>query len=302
MSSVKSILVFGATGKQGGALVNELVAAQPTPPFNIIAITRNTTSTKAKALALKPNVSLVQGDLDDCAAVFKQTGPVWGVFSVQVAIGGGASPVSEEKQGKALIDAAVTNDVQFFVYTSVDRGGPVNSDTDPTDVPHFVSKFRIEKHLLEKAATTNMAWTILRPPTFYDNLTPDFMGKVFAATWSTLGDKKMQLVGCKDIGYFAAQAFKNPDQYNKQSISLAGDELTFAEANEICQKEMGYPLPATFTFVGTAVRYLVAEMGSMFKWFESTGYGADIAELRKQHPGMQRFGQWLKEESGLKQQ
>jgi uncharacterized protein YbjT (DUF2867 family) len=61
----------------------------------------------------------------------------------KVAIGNGASVESEERQGKALVDAAIKNNVKNFVYSSVDRGGP-RSDNDATNVPHFASKYRVE--------------------------------------------------------------------------------------------------------------------------------------------------------------
>ncbi|MCJ1289155.1 hypothetical protein MMC34_000687 [Xylographa carneopallida] len=299
MASQKSILVFGATGKQGGALIKQLLDSQPDPPFKILALTRNTTSAKARDLASKPNVSLVEGDLNDCEAIFKKTGPVWGVFSVQVPFGErGASVETEEKQGKALVDAAVANGVHHFVYTSVDRGG-AKSDEDPTDVPHFISKYRIEKYLIEKAASSHMGWIILRPTTFFENLTPGFMGKLMVTMFQSLGDKKLQWISCKDIGYFAAEAFKDPEKYNQKSIALAGEDMSMADAKQIFEKEIGYPLPSTFSFVGTAVKYLVGDLGKMVTWFEKAGYAADIDDLRKQHPGLLNFRQWLQEESAF---
>jgi uncharacterized protein YbjT (DUF2867 family) len=86
--------------------------------------------------------------------------PIWGVFSVQQAIGGDANPEREERQGKALVNAAIQTGVKHFVYTSVDRRGS-QSDSDPTYAPHFISKHRVEKYLLEKSAGTDMTWIIL---------------------------------------------------------------------------------------------------------------------------------------------
>lgn len=83
-----AILVTGATGKQGGAVVNALIAQDG--DVEILAVTRNTDSASAQKLAKKsPKIKLVQGDLDDPATVFanakKATSlPVWGVYSVQV--------------------------------------------------------------------------------------------------------------------------------------------------------------------------------------------------------------------------
>lgn len=42
---------------------------------------------------------------------------------------------------------------------------------------------------------------------------------------------------------------------------------------------------------------MVKEMGNMFVWFRETGYGADIPELRRLHPQIKSFGEWLEKES-----
>ena len=300
MSSSRTILVTGATGKQGGAVINALLASQPTPPFKILAVTRNTTSGGAKALASKPNVSLVEGDLNDCEAIFKKADTkIWGVFSLQVPMGKGASTEIEQVQGKALVDAAVAHGVSFFVYSSVDRGGEA-SDSDPTNVPHFASKYNIEKHLMKQAAASpnEMQWTILRPTAFYDNFTPDMMGKMFGAMYKGMkAGKRLQLISCRDIGIFAARAFNDPDEYNGQSISLAGDDVNFDEADAVFKKVLGYGMPVTYTFLGTALRWGMKELGSMYTWFEDVGYGADIQTLRKTEPKLQDLGSWLEEDS-----
>jgi len=278
-------------------VIKNLLKSQPTNPFNILAVTRNPDSKSAQKLAENSNVSILQGDFNDCDAMFKNAGPVWGVFSVQLV------GKEEENQGKAMVDAAAAHGVNHFVYTSVDRGGPQKSEDNPTYVPHFASKYEIEKQLLTKAAASpqKMNWTILRPAAFFDNMVPGMQTKVFAATWGTLGDKKLQLIACQDIGFFAAEAFRNPGKFSGQSISLAGDELTLEDAQKIFKEEMGYDMPVTYGFVGSAVRWAVKEMGVMFKWFGEYGYGANIPELRKMNPDLQDFRKWLKESSGFAQ-
>jgi len=53
------------------------------------------------------------------------------------------------------------------VYSSVERGGDEKSWENPTLIPHFASKHRIELHLRE-AAEDKMMWTILRPTAFME--------------------------------------------------------------------------------------------------------------------------------------
>lgn len=84
----KSILVTGATGKQGGAVIDALLEANS--GFEILAVTRDASSAAAKIIAAKStSVKLVQGNLDDLETLFQDAesqvdGPIWGVFSVQV--------------------------------------------------------------------------------------------------------------------------------------------------------------------------------------------------------------------------
>jgi hypothetical protein len=76
----------------------------------------------------------------------------------------------------------------------VNRGGSDGGDTNPTNIPHFVSKHRIEKYMKEQTAAkgSKMQWAILRPVAFMDNLTPDFTGKGFTSMWGVVGDKPLR--------------------------------------------------------------------------------------------------------------
>lgn len=91
----KAVLIIGATGKQGGAVVNALL---PSSDFTILAVTRNTASSSAQKLAQKsPKIKLVQGDLNDPTTIFKNAKevtdkPIWGVFSVQVQSSNSSQP------------------------------------------------------------------------------------------------------------------------------------------------------------------------------------------------------------------
>jgi uncharacterized protein YbjT (DUF2867 family) len=86
----RALLITGATGKQGSAVIKALLANNA--DFHVLAVTRDAGSISAKKLAAKsPNITLVQGDLNDTDSIFKSaknatSAPIWGVFSVQVCI------------------------------------------------------------------------------------------------------------------------------------------------------------------------------------------------------------------------
>lgn len=186
----------------------------------------------------------------------------------------------------------------MFVYTSVDRGGAEKSIDNPTNIPHFITKHNIEKHLVERTQNGEMDWAILRPVAFHENFVPGFIGKVFSTSWNVLlRDKPLQLVSVDDIGFFGAQAFLKPQEYKGKALSLAGDELSFEQLNRMFKEKTGAEVPQTFHFVAWLVLYLLKDFGYMMQWFADEGYGANIAELRKIHPGLKDFGTWLEKDS-----
>ncbi|KAF2824361.1 NAD(P)-binding protein, partial [Ophiobolus disseminans] len=314
MAATKAILVCGATGKQGGSVLKHLATHPDSSQYTLLAVTRDAKSKSALRITEQyPDVKLVQGNLDDVPALFvsakaalKDAGKdenIWGVYSVQISMGPGTSVDGEIAQGTSLIDASITEKVTHFVYSSVDRGGNERSFSNATPIPHFQTKHKIEQHLLEKAGKKGeiMGWTILRPVAFMDNLAPGFPTKVFlAALRDTLQGKSLQWVSVEDIGIFGARAFREHKAWNARAEALAGDDLTVDEMSGCFERAIGSPVPATYGLFGSALKWAVKEVNVMITWFGDEGYGADVARLRGEEPGLCGFERWLRERSGWK--
>src|SRR5262245_50402888 len=108
----KTILVSGATGRQGGALLKHLLQGQ----WRVRALTRNPHGQIAAELA-KSNVEVVQGDMGNVESLKSAMKGVYGVYSVQDFWTVGAR--REVEQGKNMADAARAMSVEHFVYSSV---------------------------------------------------------------------------------------------------------------------------------------------------------------------------------------
>jgi hypothetical protein len=182
-----------------------------------------------------------------------------------------------------LVDAAVKHKVEHFVFTSVDRHGK-DSDTETTDVPHFISKANIEAHLREKSAG-KITWTILRPTALMDNITTGFAGKIFPTAWKAglSPTTKLQLISTADIGWFGAQALLKPNEFAGRAISLAGDELTYEEANQVFKNKVGTDIPTTFGFVGSGLVWAINDLSKMFQFFEVS---STLRASLSMHPGL----------------
>lgn len=118
----KTLLITGATGNQGGAVIDALLKLPSPFVRTIFAVTRDAWSPAAQRLAARSDkIKLVEGDLDDVPKLFRAAAranrgrPIYGVYSVQVSRGPGVTPENEVKQGKDLVDEAIATGVRHFV-------------------------------------------------------------------------------------------------------------------------------------------------------------------------------------------
>jgi uncharacterized protein YbjT (DUF2867 family) len=265
MGTERTVLITGATGKQGGAVARALKGKG----FKQRAMTRKPESDAAKRLAAV-GVEIVQGDLNDAGSLKKALSGVWGVFAVQNTWEAGVE--GEEEQGKRLATLAREAGVQHFVYTSV------GSADRKTGIPHFENKFRVEDTVRGLKFPSHV---ILRPVFFMENLpTPWFVNgdNLYAALPPAM---KLQMIAVDDIGKHGARAFTEAEKLNRQEIDIAGDEATMPEAAAALSKG----LRRTINFVQIPiedVRKNSEDFALMLEWFVRVGYDVDIPALARE--------------------
>ena len=273
------IAVTGATGQQGGAVARKLLA----DGWKIRALTRDVDKPAAQALA-QAGAELVAGDMDDRSQLDAAFKGVYGVFSVQNFWLPNVGFDGEIRQGKKVADAAKAAGVQHLVYSSV---GAAHRGMGQK---HFESKWIIEQHI----HSIELPYTILRPAAFFENFNWE-RASIVNGTFNALGllpGKERQLIAVDDIGVFVALAFANPDQYLGKTIELAGDALTESQLADTFAKVIGRPVKLTMPTGGGWGSE--EEMKAMFNFFNGEAYDADIPALRKLHPGLLTFEEYLR--------
>jgi uncharacterized protein YbjT (DUF2867 family) len=280
----KTVLVTGATGRQGGAVVRHM---RP-EGWKLRALTRNPSSYAAKQLASQ-GVELVQGDLDDPASLERAARGVYGIYSVQDFWTVGAK--REVQQGKNLADVAKKTGVEHFVYSSV--GGAERS----TGITHWETKWEVEKHIRR----LGLSATVLRPASFMEtyHILEVEIGLLKGKLVDPIrGDKPYQTIATDDIGGFVALAFERPKEFIGLELEIAGSELTNVQAAEVFSRVLNrrvkfkkLPMLAVKLFLGR-------EFYEMFHWFNTRGYQANIAELRRKYPDVRLHSleEWLRED------
>ena len=266
MANERTVLITGATGKQGGATVRALAGKG----FTLRAMTRHPESDAAKAVASETGAEIVHGDLNDAASLKKALTGAWGVFGVQNTREAGVE--GEEEQGKRLASLAREAGVQHFVYTSV------GSAHRKTGIPHFDNKARVEDSI---RAAGFPSYVIFRPVFFMENLTsPWFLNgdTIYAAIRP---DLKLQMISVDDIGKYVARGFTNADKLNRREIDLAGDEVTMSDVAMALSSGLGRNI--SFAQIPISeVRKNNDDFATMLEWFERVGYDVDIPSLERE--------------------
>jgi uncharacterized protein YbjT (DUF2867 family) len=284
LNTDRTVLVTGATGRQGGAVIRHLLPKG----WKLRALTRNSSSHAAQGLA-RQGVEVVQGDFDDPSSLDRAARGVYGIYSVQDFWTVGAK--REVQQGKNLADVAKKAGVQHFVYSSV--GGAERN----TGITHWETKWEIEKHIRK----LTLPATILRPASFMEtyHILEVEVGILKGKLADPIrADKPYQTIATDDIGAFAALAFERPKDFIGLELEIAGSELTNLEAAKVFSRVMGKPVKFRKLPMLIVRLFLGKEFYEMFHWFNEAGYKADIVELRRRYPEihLHTLEEWLRED------
>lgn len=274
---LKSILVTGATGTQGGAVARELLARG----YAVRGLTRDPASDRAKALA-DLGVDMVQGDFDDVDSLIAAMDGVHGVFAVTDFWEHGYD--REVAHGRNLVDAAKTAGVEHFVYTSV-----AGADDD-TGIPHFDSKAEVEAYLRE----SGIDYSVIRPVEFMDNVRY-YRDMIMAGTFPDprAPGRSHQWVASSDIGFFVGEAFDHRAEWTGKTLEIAGDELTIGEYVDLLSRVTGITVEYQQVPWDAFEEQVGEEMAVMVRWFDESGYDVDVAALRSLYPDLLTYEQYL---------
>ena len=205
-----TITVIGATGQQGGAVIDALLKHR----IPIRAVTRNPNGDKARALVQR-GVEVVRAYLEDVDSVRAAFDGAAAAF-VMITHDGPDGPRREVAHGHVIAAAAADAALPFLVYSSV---GGVDRDSG---VPHFESKHQIDE-VLRRAVPV----TFVRPTFFMEALRLMIRryGARVTIALPLAGDVAVQMISVRDIGQVAAALLLMADPA-VAPVEIAGDELT----------------------------------------------------------------------------
>jgi uncharacterized protein YbjT (DUF2867 family) len=280
-SSETPVLVLGATGGQGGAVVSALLAGGA----RVRALVRRPNAPSVRLLNER-GVEAVAGSLDDRSALEAAMRGVAGVFAVTTPFEAGVD--AEVTQGRAIVAAAIDEQVPHLVFSSV-----AGADQH-TGVPHFESKAIIENEL----AASGLNYTITAPTYFFDNA----LGGIDRINAGFLDlplppNRPLQQLARPDLGAFVAKVLGDPKPYTRQRIELASDAATPVEMADV----LSAALRRTVRHAQTPLESIRnPDMHAMWKFLNGPGYRVDLEALHAANPDIpwQSFADWTQHALG----
>jgi uncharacterized protein YbjT (DUF2867 family) len=306
MAGKKIIAVMGATGAQGGALVRAILR-DPAGGFTARAITRNTGSDKAKALAAA-GAEVVAADASDEQSVERAFAGAHGAFCVTF-FWEHFSPEKELAQATNQAKAAKQAGIRHAIWSTLEDTRtfvPLSDNRMPTlqgkyKVPHFDAKGEADDVFRKLGVPT----TFLRTSFYWENFI--FFGAgpkrgpdgTLALTFP-LDDKKLPAIAVDDIGKVAYTIFKRGQEFIGKTVSICGEQLTGAQMAAALTRALGEEVRynavspdvyRSFGFPGAD------DLGNMFQFkrdFQEAYCGPrDPKIARGLNPELQTFEQWL---------
>ncbi|KAA9036340.1 NmrA/HSCARG family protein [Ginsengibacter hankyongi] len=308
MSQKKIIVVFGATGAQGGGLAHAILN-DSNSEFAVRAVTRDTNSEKAKALAAK-GAEVVAADVDDMESMKRALQGAYGAYFVTF-FWAHFSPEKELAEAKNMAAAAKDAGLKHVIWSTLEdvrKYVPLDDNSMPTlhgkyKVPHFDGKGESDQYFIDAGVPV----TFMLASYYWDNLIYFGMGPKRGADGKLaitfpMGNKKMAGIAAGDIGKCAYGIFRKGAELIGKRVGIAGEQLTCAAMAEALSKALGEEVTYNeitpeqyrgFGFPGAD------DLGNMFQFYrdfdEVCNSIRDVKFSKELNPELQSFEMWLAE-------
>ncbi|KAF9348442.1 hypothetical protein BGX26_000155 [Mortierella sp. AD094] len=235
----KVLVVFGATGQQGGSIVDYVINdPELSKQFKVRGVTRDSSKPAAQALKQK-GVDVVEGDMDDIESLKKAVQGAHTVFAITKSIHDG-NLKREIAQGKAMADAAVSQGAQYFIFSTLPHAGRI-SGNKYSKVEHFDGKAEVEDYI----RTLPIKSAFFFPCFFMQNFKffmgpkPNEDGTYTLSNIVAPGTELPLIDVVADTGKYVGTILTEPEKYEGKVLTAATEVYTFEEVAKVMSDATG---------------------------------------------------------------
>ncbi|CAF1047989.1 unnamed protein product [Adineta ricciae] len=299
MANKRLVTVIGATGAQGGAVVQSLIQ---TGKYQIRGLTRDAKSEKALSVAkLSDQVEMATCDInkrEDLERAFKDSWAVYALtnFSIQ--------PEVEIQQGKLMADVTDSLKIPYLIFSTLENVDKLSNGQ--LNVPHFTQKALIRDYIKEKHPNLKVIYvqSAFYMQNWQNRSKPQKLPDGTIVFASPLDQKATLHIGdADDTGPIVREILENPEKLVGQDICICSEEICFEDISKVFTKVTGIPsISKTLTeeeFRGTTSflpKLIQDDLFYMYKWFEQYGCFGKHKDWTtgKQLTHLNTFEDWLK--------
>jgi uncharacterized protein YbjT (DUF2867 family) len=256
-----TVLVTGAAGKTGRALIAALASRQETVRA---LVHRADQEAAVRALGAR---EVAFGDMRLPETHERATAGVRAVYHICPNL----SP-DEAAIGRCALEAARAAGVRHFVYHSV-----LHPQTEA--MPHHWQKLRVEEKLLE----SGLPYTILQPAAYMQNVLAywDAAAQEGAYTVPYAPETRLGMVDLLDVAEAAAIVLTQPGHYGATYELCGAEVLSQAEIAAVLGRQLQRPVKAQVLALDQWERgaraaglaeYQVGTLRRMFRYYEQFGF------------------------------
>lgn len=236
----KLLVIFGATGQQGGSVVSHVLNdAELSKQYKVRGITRDPSSAAAEALKAK-GVDVVKADMTEPSSLSSAMKGAHTVFFLTSPVTGSDAKNEELVQGKGVVDVAVAEGVQYLIFSTLPHVARI-SGGKYTKVAGFDAKAEVEDYI----RTLPIKSAFFSPASFMQNfqrrmaLQPTEAG-TFVLARPVSPDTELPLIDTAgDTGKYVGAILAEPEKYEGKVFCSASAVYTMTEIAEIMSKVSG---------------------------------------------------------------
>ncbi|KAL4994228.1 hypothetical protein BDV10DRAFT_9164 [Aspergillus recurvatus] len=295
----KTIVVIGATGQQGGSVINAILSS-PTlsSAYSVRATTRDPSKPEAQEL-LKKGIDIVAADLNDPSSLRRAFTGADVVFANSVTIYDGRALEHELEHGRAMADAAVASGVSCIIYSTLPHAGNISSGR-LKHMGHFDGKAEVEAYI----RTLPIRSAFVAPGCFMSNFHESMAphpnphsakeGVYMLAMPVSPGTRLPLIDAYGDLGKWVAAILEDFDAYEGKILACATKLYTLTEAVEIMSQQSGkevvYQQVPVDVWKGFLPPLMADHVAEMLQYFYEYGYYGEDTEAKVQWSAAQAKG------------
>lgn len=239
LSMSKILVVFGATGQQGGSVVDSVLTdPELSKQYTIRALTRDATKSVSKVWQGK-GVDVVAADNDDQASLQKAMHGAQAAFVNVATIGEAGGRDAELRQGKMIADIAVAEGLQYLIYSG-STDCTKNTDGKLTQNWIYDVKAEIERYIRSLPIKSIFYLPGVFMQNFHTQTVPRPVGDGTYITVSIYEPStELPLIDVMDTGKWIAGVLAQPEQYVGKNLRAATTWYTCEDMAQTMSKATG---------------------------------------------------------------